>query len=152
VGLDPLGSSFHNSSGLILKNISGHRDGCATSCPGDTFYPMLPSVRSGVKDWIENVCQNLTASKEIEADRNEVKVFPNPTGNEVFVEVEGQWDGDVQASIYDIYGRLAMPGIFYENAGTQNGLRFDIGQLNPGVYWLVLKKPSGGRVFKVIKN
>lgn len=31
-----------------LPNISGHRDWSATACPGDAFYPQLPSVRLAV--------------------------------------------------------------------------------------------------------
>ena len=55
--LDPLGSAFHPGSGLTLNRISGHRDGCATSCPGDAFYPTLPNVRVAVKNYIDNGCE-----------------------------------------------------------------------------------------------
>jgi hypothetical protein len=55
-GLDPLGNGFHASSGLTLQRISGHRDGCATSCPGNAFYPSLPGIRQEVSDFIENEC------------------------------------------------------------------------------------------------
>ena len=51
--IDPLGQALHKGSGLNLYRISGHRDGnnspttcTVTECPGDDFYPMLPSVRS----------------------------------------------------------------------------------------------------------
>jgi hypothetical protein len=54
--IDPLGSAFHNSSGLTLKRISGHRDGCATSCPGNSFYPMFDNIRNSVHCQIENGC------------------------------------------------------------------------------------------------
>lgn len=57
--LDPLGAGFHASSGLTLDFISGHRDGCSTSCPGDSFYPLLPNVRQGVQNRIENDCEVL---------------------------------------------------------------------------------------------
>ncbi len=58
VGADPLGSAFHASSGLNLNRISGHRDGCATACPGDSFYPMLPDVRASVEVEIDD-CQGV---------------------------------------------------------------------------------------------
>lgn len=54
--LDPQGSAFHASSGLTLNRISGHRDGCSTSCPGNAFYPTLPYVRMSVKSFIDNGC------------------------------------------------------------------------------------------------
>ncbi len=57
--LDPLGSGIHPSSGLMLNRISGHRDGCSTSCPGDSFYPLLPDIRQSVSNFIENGCEIL---------------------------------------------------------------------------------------------
>lgn len=54
-GIDPAGQSLHASSGLTLKNISGHRDGPgATECPGDAFYPLLPGLRLDVKNLLTN--------------------------------------------------------------------------------------------------
>ncbi|MGH9801276.1 MAG: N-acetylmuramoyl-L-alanine amidase, partial [Blastocatellia bacterium] len=54
-GIDPAGQSLHAASGLNLKNISGHRDGPgATECPGNAFYPMLPGIRTDVKNLLAN--------------------------------------------------------------------------------------------------
>ena len=41
-----------------LKVISGHRDGCATLCPGENLYSQLPEIRAGVKDSLSQ-CQEL---------------------------------------------------------------------------------------------
>lgn len=46
--INPLGTAYHSSSGRTLNNISGHRDGCSTECPGTTLYNNLSSVRSDV--------------------------------------------------------------------------------------------------------
>jgi hypothetical protein len=46
--INPTGQSVHSGSGLNLFNISGHRDGCATECPGNTFYNTLPALRTAV--------------------------------------------------------------------------------------------------------
>ncbi len=56
--IDPLGTSLHSGSGLTLMNISGHRDGCSTSCPGDLFYPLLPNVRQATQENIETGCDS----------------------------------------------------------------------------------------------
>lgn len=56
--IDPLGISFHSGSSLQLNNISGHRDGCATECPGETFYPTLTGLRMEVADHITSDCTN----------------------------------------------------------------------------------------------
>lgn len=55
-GIDPAGQSRHAASGLTINNISGHRDGPGeTECPGDAFYPMLPGIRTDVKNLLSNL-------------------------------------------------------------------------------------------------
>jgi hypothetical protein len=67
IGADPLGESFHAPSNGILKNISGHRDGCNTACPGDSFYPLLPQVRQGVQNKILAECSGLATPISLSA-------------------------------------------------------------------------------------
>lgn len=61
IGADPLGESYHASSNAVIKNISGHRDGCATACPGDSFYPLLPQVRQETNNNILANCAGLSS-------------------------------------------------------------------------------------------
>ncbi len=68
VNIDPLGEAFHLSSGLTLKNISGHRDGCATQCPGNSFYPQLPTIRQAVVSFIASSCSPLPPPTLLEAE------------------------------------------------------------------------------------
>ena len=68
IGVDPLGTAFHGSSSLQLMRISGHRDGCATSCPGDSFYPQLPEIRNAVVDFIDNQCSAIAPPRDLTAE------------------------------------------------------------------------------------
>ncbi len=45
--LDPQAINSHPANPL-LPVIAGHRDGCATACPGDYLYALLPEVRQEV--------------------------------------------------------------------------------------------------------
>lgn len=65
--IDPLDFSFHGSSGLNLFHISGHRDGCATECPGNTFYPTIPDVRDSVQYYIDNECSAVPGPSQLAA-------------------------------------------------------------------------------------
>jgi uncharacterized protein with LGFP repeats len=51
-GIDPRGTdTFVNpvsGATITTPNIAGHRDYAATACPGDTFYPTLPALRTAV--------------------------------------------------------------------------------------------------------
>lgn len=62
-GIDPLGSTFHPATQLMLSNIAGHCDGndaspdssacpVGTVCPGSFLYRMLPTIRDNVRDLI----------------------------------------------------------------------------------------------------
>lgn len=47
--LNVTGQMIHPvSGGDWLPVIAGHRDGCATSCPGDKLYPLLSSLRTAL--------------------------------------------------------------------------------------------------------
>ena len=57
--LDPTASTYHAGMRETLANISGHRDcnglaqSCtATECPGEMFYPLLPSIRTEAKGFV----------------------------------------------------------------------------------------------------
>ncbi len=74
--LDPLGSAYHASSELTLPQIAGHRQGCATACPGDAFYPLLPAVRQATAAEIA-ACQAVATTDATPAP--DWRVYPNPT-------------------------------------------------------------------------
>src|SRR5690606_12952586 len=68
--LDPFGSSFHpNNSSTIFPNIAGHRDGCATECPGTHLYNRLSGIRTVVRDQRKNCAEDVSG---------ELVIYPNP--------------------------------------------------------------------------
>lgn len=58
--IDPLSASEHR--GETLNAISGHRDGCATLCPGENVYALLPSIRTEVQASIDNCIETVALS------------------------------------------------------------------------------------------
>jgi hypothetical protein len=50
--IDPLASSQHING--FLPNIAGHRDGCATLCPGENIYRRFADIRLGVADRLDD--------------------------------------------------------------------------------------------------
>ncbi|MCB0638468.1 MAG: N-acetylmuramoyl-L-alanine amidase, partial [Lewinella sp.] len=59
--IDVLGEGYHPSSGFVVPYVAGHRDGCATACPGDSFYPLLPALREGIANRIVAGCVDLAS-------------------------------------------------------------------------------------------
>lgn len=90
--LDPLGAGFHASSGLTLNRISGHRDGCATACPGDSFYPLLPGIRQNVADYIASSCSAIAPPANlVAATVSETQIglsWEGPSDNETAFLIE----------------------------------------------------------------
>lgn len=84
--LNPVGTSFHTGTGSTIDVISGHRDGCSTQCPGDSFYPLFPSLRVEV-DTTLAACQSVS-SIDREAALPGFSLFPNPVNQLLSVS----WD------------------------------------------------------------
>ncbi|MDP5169444.1 MAG: N-acetylmuramoyl-L-alanine amidase [Bacteroidia bacterium] len=114
--LNPLISTFHASTGKNLPVISGHRDGCATACPGDAFYAIFPSLRVSV-DTALSACQGVS-SLEDEFGLLGFRMYPNP-GTEV---VRVSWDQqtavkgsvmltNVQGSVLYQQNKTLTPGV-----------------------------------------
>lgn len=100
--IDPEDFSFHNGSGLNLFNISGHRDGCATACPGDSLYARLPVLRTDVRDYMDScVPSNISEQPDLQA----LLVFPNPANEVLNVVVPANGIGQ-DIRIFDPLGRM----------------------------------------------
>lgn len=99
--LDPLGSAYHAASELTLPRISGHRQGCATACPGDAFYPLLPQVRQATAAAID-ACATVDAADPT-PEEEAWRVFPNPT--RASLTLSGPGTGATSVALIDLTGR-----------------------------------------------
>jgi hypothetical protein len=102
--LDPLGQAYHAASGLELPRIAAHRNGCATACPGDAFYPLLPQVRQATAAAI-TACATVATESYPEEER--WRVFPNPArGSLTLVGPAGTNQAEAtSAELLDLLGR-----------------------------------------------
>lgn len=66
--IDPLAEAFHPSTGMVLPQVAGHRDGCATECPGSAFYATFPDLRQEIVDFTTNNCSSLARPTDLQAD------------------------------------------------------------------------------------
>lgn len=101
--IDPLATSFHANSGLTINNISGHRDGCATQCPGNTFYPDLPGVRIDVKNYLDG----FTPVSTIDG-LEEFSISPNPVLTSAFIKLKFNTAKEIQYRILSADGRIVF--------------------------------------------
>ncbi len=148
-GLLPFDSAFHAPSGLVLDRIGGHRDGCATECPGTMLYAMLPAIRSNVSQYIDNDCTTVSA---FDPALNEfsVNISPNPANSSVTFTIKNRLEGEVEVAMLDMSSRpiLAPRRIF--KSGLEMQHTFPVDQLQPGIYYIQLRMAGHTGLFKVL--
>lgn len=119
-GLNPLDSAIHNGLGSVINRISGHRDGCTTSCPGDMFHPQLPQIRTDVDNYINTICNNLTAPTNLSSSiSNQNTILLNWADNST---VEDSFVIERSESVQTVYvpiGSVPADTTHFEDATVQ---------------------------------
>lgn len=125
--MNPLDSLHHPDTinGGLLPVLAGHRNGCATDCPGQLLFDMLPQLRLDVKADIEE-CTRLGSNVP---ERPTLKVFPNPASGEVTIKHPGYF----QYELSSINGNPARKGI------GNDAISLNVSGLTPGTYILTIK-------------
>ncbi len=151
--LDPLGSALHASSGLNLMNISGHRDGCATACPGDQLYPLLTDLRFRTVDSLA-VCQGLATGlspANPTALSPALSLLPNPAGEQIQVRIDNHLSGEVLLEIFGVDGRRKARQQFEKHHAPLT-MELPLAQLPAGYYWLRLQMDGAQELASFVKQ
>ncbi len=142
--INPLNQKFHPSSGKNLFQISGHRDGCATSCPGDTFYPQLPSIREGVVEYIDTVCSSVATEDLILSEG--LVIYPNPVRDELHAIVRSISSDVAVFYLQDMASRTMLTGSADSKDSDSCEFRLDMNVVPVGMYFLLVRQ--GDRVYR----
>jgi N-acetylmuramoyl-L-alanine amidase len=135
------GQSLHSPSGLTLNHIAGHRDGCATDCPGDNLYIRLGDIRTKVAAGCSDAPPIVLSQT---ADNGDILVFPNPAQDYL------RW----QSSQLSEQSRFVLYGLYGVEIPIQGKLQADawelfLGDVPTGAY--VLAEWRGGQLQEVRK-
>jgi len=126
--LEPLGVTAHPLN-PDLDVIAGHRDGCATECPGDSLYTDLGILRNRVHEAMILLGTGYDESAySVNDQEGIIRVYPNPAHN--LISIDGTED-IVAVLITDSYGRLLM-------RSEGNTKPINIGFLSGGWYQLTI--------------
>lgn len=68
------------NTGSLLKALCGHRDGCATECPGNKVYNKLDSLRLAINSNY-NECLPFVNVTDLKIEKKETVVLQNPVNN-----------------------------------------------------------------------
>ncbi len=137
-----------------------------TDITGDVFYVIGMLYPGGLLPGQEKECtvcvagalnkdqialdlmQCLDQSVDVEAPSNifrEIKIYPNPSSEYVFVEGISQYRGTLEVSIYDMlgvsqYGKLQFDQLQFDQTSNKFNFQIDISNLPSGVYSLIIKQ------------
>jgi N-acetylmuramoyl-L-alanine amidase/Secretion system C-terminal sorting domain len=101
--IDPTSSGLHTSSGRNLVVVSGHRDGCATECPGNNLYERLPQIRADIANTCDGLKPIITAQQAPPTTFS--RVYPNPSVG--FFTLQAPQPVR-QLSVLDMLGRVVL--------------------------------------------
>lgn len=146
--INPLGSGYHISSGLTLNNISGHRNGCATECPGTNLYNQLPDIRNRVYDLLNPT--SVDDDGIIADDFYLAQNYPNPFNPVTILS----WQSSVASwqvlKVFDLLGNdVAILVNEFRPAGNYQ-IEFDASGLSSGVYFYSLTAEGNNYTRKMI--
>ncbi len=105
--LNVLGSAQHR--GQELNHIAGHRDGCATLCPGEHLYAQLADLRSQTSDLLDNC-------NELPEDPVVFNLYPNPVQVNELLTIESP-------------DSVRTVALVHLNGGNVRNLAIDQGQI-----------------------
>jgi hypothetical protein len=154
IAYDQEGNPMRDQPKLTWKAVGG-----GTISSSGIFYATLlvksvrVSVTSGnLSDTCTFVVSNALSAGEIDFDKNSVRIFPNPAGEQTFIEFESDINQDVQLSIYENSGSLVKQ-ISLKTTHGRNKYELFTRDLKSGLYIVKLKGAKFQKTAKlVIRN
>lgn len=126
-GLDPFVMLPHPAN-PALEVIAGHRDGCATECPGNYLYSRLDEIRLLVQERIEENCEHLLT----------LNVYPVPSNRLLYVTVPDDIPDPYHIFLYDMEGKAIDVPVYQK----EEQWALDVSLLTKGAY--IVKVSSKG--------
>lgn len=136
--MDPREYIIHPPGGSeTLGRIAGHRDGCATRCPGDNAYALLDELKDSVYN---RFVKCAPATSIIRENVQDLVISPNPVAFPMDLDIPGKGH-----SLF--YRILNMEGkTLYENRVVGKTIDPDI-RLNGGYYFLEVTNRDNGILY-----
>lgn len=107
---------------------------------GEPAITTLSSANNQVSQGYQQSNLTTTAIEDVSAPPYQVSVYPNPTGNQLTVMVQGL-DQQLVFQLYDIQGKL-----LYETTTTSEKSELDFTPYAPGQYLLQLSDRKGNSI------
>jgi hypothetical protein len=141
--INPLAMAQHPVNDInasYIGRIAGHREGCATICPGDMVFNQLQEIKNKVNDKMQNC--GFVSSQSFEQES--YLLFPNPSKG--IICLSATYHSNYSYLIYNSKGQnITNTQILNENC-------INISSLKNGIYYLQLLKDEKFYTQKFIKD
>ncbi len=120
---------------------------------GETMIETFSSANNFLTQGFQQPEEKDVAVQELSENGLNIKIYPNPTMNEITVQLESNDGKSYSAVLYDVLGRLLqVPGTM-NNSGTQQEQTFDMTLLAAATYFVCISDDKGQIIhsFKVQK-
>lgn len=144
-----IGTIYAQNNTISGGGIASGIGGSSSYTIGQVFYISSSNASGSVAQGVQQAYEVRTLSNEdVSSILLEVKIFPNPTKNDVVLIIYNISLDDVNYQLYDLYGReLASQKVINEVTSIQ------MDRLPTAVYVLkVIKNNNTLKSFKIIKN
>ena len=141
---DPTARTFHPASNRMLNVVSGHRDGCATDCPGQNVYSRLAQIRASI--FPNGNCPE--GSMQVTANENalfaqSIRLFPQPAQEELWVKSP---EPIQKITLIDLAGKTLRT---WQNLPTET-LKISTAALSQGLYLLHIESATRQATKKIV--
>jgi hypothetical protein len=129
-----------------LGVIAGHRDGCATSCPGIHLYEEIPQIKSEVVELLHG-CGLFPGTEEHTANLSNIRMFPNPL-NTQSINFHSDNESIVKVVAYNMLGHEYK---LFESSGNTQDRRINVHiSLQPAVYLIRIETRENHYLSKLL--
>ena len=97
--------------------------------------------------WVSPLAEASVLGTSDNAFASGIVLHPNPANNEFTIETQVPIGGDVR--LYDVTGKLVR---FIKDVEISRNKKFDITDLNPGIYFVRINSERGTATKKLLKN
>ena len=155
---------FNNSSGRIIGTLTGGASYCTALTSPDVYGKMSYHWMSNgtpnnerLKTYLDpgntgllvlNGSANPCSASGLDALMElQVPMYPNPTANEVSIDLKDIYDITTQVSVIDLFGK-----VLYENLQPESLLNIQMTSHAKGLYHVIIETTQGRIVKNLIRN
>lgn len=137
-----------NAGSEPLGVIAGHRNGCATQCPGENMYARLADIRAQV-DGLTLACRSVASAENNIVNARQIQLIPNPAHGQVQLSI-AEAGMPRYVSVSDIMGVIKYKRQL--TTPSTSAIELDIAGLQPGLYFVAVETDRGRYLSRLIVN